>query len=433
MIKVRTLSSRAAGFDGNLDSLLADASESDPELERQVAAIIQEIRRRGDAALLDFTNRLDHRNAAAGDLEVAAGRIESAFAEIPTAVRAELEEAWRRIRVYHERQKVDSWTFEDDTGVLLGQKVTPLDRIGVYIPGGRAAYPSTVLMNVIPARIAGVREIIMTVPTPGGELNPVVLAAARIAGVDRIFSIGGAQAIAALAYGTETLPAVDKIVGPGNRYVAAAKRQVFGKVGIDLIAGPSEVVIISDGTTNPDWIAMDLFAQAEHDEDARAILICIDERFLKRVEQSMVRLLPEMERAVIIRAALERHGAIIHVASLDEAANVSNRIAPEHLELAVADPLPLAQKIRHAGAIFLGCHSAEVLGDYCAGPNHVLPTGRSARFSSPLGVYDFQKRSSVIMCSPNASARLARTASVLARAEGLTAHARAAEYRLLDD
>jgi len=433
MIDIKSLASSEADFDQSLNVLLADIAESDPEVERRVGAIIAEVRARGDAALVEFTNRLDRRRVRAGDLEIDRGRIQAAARQLSTDLRAGLETAARRIQDFHARQKADSWTFEDETGVLLGQKITALDRAGVYVPGGRAAYPSTVLMNVIPARVAGVREIIMAVPAPDDELNPAVLAAAHIADVDRIFTIGGAQAIAALAFGTETVPAVDKIVGPGNRFVAAAKRQVFGRVGIDMIAGPSEVVIVSDGTTDPDWIAMDLFAQAEHDEEARAMLICPDSPFLDRVRLSILQLLPGMEREKIIRASLERHGALIRVADLGEAAALVNRIAPEHLELAVAEPLELLGQIRHAGAIFLGCHSAEVLGDYCAGPNHVLPTGRSARFSSPLGVYDFQKRSSLTRCSAEAGATLAKTASVLARAEGLTAHARAAEYRLHKD
>jgi histidinol dehydrogenase len=340
-----------------------------------------------------------------------------------------LEQAAARIREFHLRQVQTGFAYDDGTGVRLGQRVTPLDRVGIYVPGGRASYPSSVLMNAVTARVAGVGEINMVVPAPGGKTSSSVLAAARIAGVDRVFSIGGAQAIAALAWGTATVPAVDKIVGPGNRYVAAAKRLVFGVVGIDMIAGPSEVVVVYDGGSDPAWAAMDLFAQAEHDEDARAILVCIGSGHADRVRQEMDRLLPELERGEIIRTALERNGAIITVADRAAAVVVVNRIAPEHLELAVSEPEQLLGSIRHAGAVFLGCHAAEVLGDYCAGPNHVLPTMRTARFSSPLGVPDFQKRTSVVQCTPKAGAALARIASVLARAEGLTAHARAAEYR----
>jgi histidinol dehydrogenase len=356
--------------------------------------------------------------------------LEEARLQIPDDLRRELEKAAVRIKDYHERQKLESWSYTDDDGNTLGQHVTPLDRVGVYVPGGKAAYPSSVLMNVIPAKVAGVNEIIMVVPAPNDELNSLVLAAASIVGVDRVFTVGGAQAVAALAYGTETIPKVDKIVGPGNRYVAAAKRLVFGTVGIDMIAGPSEVLIVCDGQSNPDWVAMDLFAQAEHDEDACSILISPDDAFLDAVKKSIEQLLPEMERADIIKSSLENNGALILVQDMDNAIALVNRIAPEHLELSVAEPESLLPGICNAGAIFMGTYAAEVLGDYCAGPNHVLPTSRTARFSSPLGVYDFQKRSSLIMCTEKSASGLAATASVLARGEGLTAHARSAEYRI---
>ncbi len=427
---IRRLDSGDAGFDRQLNALLVRSTEPDGEVTAAVQAILADVAQRGDAALLEYTNRLDERVASLGDLEIPAERLEEAVRAIPREQREGLETAAGRIRDYHLRQKQESWQYQDGDGNTLGQQITPLDRVGVYVPGGRAAYPSSVLMNVIPARVAGVGEIIMTVPCPRGEANPLVLAAARLAEVDRVFSVGGAQAIAALAYGTGLIPAVDKIVGPGNRYVAAAKRLVFGRVGIDMIAGPSEVLIISDGGGDPDWAAMDMFAQAEHDEQACALLISPDAGFLTAVEHSIERLLPEMERSAIIRASLENNGALIQVRDLDEALRLANAIAPEHLELATADPKPLLPRIRHAGAIFLGYHAAEVLGDYCAGPNHVLPTSRTARFSSPLGVYDFQKRSSVIMCTQSSAASLAATAAVLARGEGLTAHARSAEYRI---
>ena len=408
---------------------MTHGDEPDAGVIATVQDIINDVRRRGDAALLEYTNRLDRRHALSQDLEipmtVAAGHVSA----IPADLRKALEDSAERIRAYHERQKQESWYYQDLQGNTLGQQVTPLDRVGVYVPGGKAAYPSSVLMNVIPARVAGVGEIIMVVPCPNGEQNALVLAAAAIAGVDRIFSVGGAQAIAALAYGTESIPRVDKIAGPGNIYVATAKRLVFGAVGIDMIAGPSEVLILSDGKGNPDWIAMDLLAQAEHDELASALLICPDLDFLDAVTASINRLLPTLERAKIIRTALENNGALILVKDLDEAASLANQIAPEHLELAVEEPELLLPAIRHAGAIFMGRFSAEVLGDYCAGPNHVLPTARTARFSSPLGVYDFQKRSSVIRCTEQSVNGLAATASVLARGEGLTAHARSAEYR----
>ena len=429
-MRLRSFSSRDADFDAVLGELLSRMGEPDAEVEREVAAIIRDVRARGDAALIEHTRRLDRRVVEAADLEIPAGKLKEALASLAAPLRTALDTATRRIRAFHEKQKAESWSFEDGEGVVLGQQITPLDRVGVYVPGGRAAYPSSVLMNIIPARVAGVGEIIMTVPAPQGELDPAVLAAAHLAGADRVFSVGGAQAVAALAFGTESIPAVDKITGPGNRWVAAAKRQVFGHVGIDMIAGPSEVVIISDGSSDPEWVALDMLAQAEHDEEARAILICTDAAFITRVESALQHRLRGLERAEIARVSLERNGAVIQAADLTEAAGISNRIAPEHLELAVSEPERLLPRIRHAGAIFLGSYSAEVLGDYCAGPNHVLPTGRSARFASPLGVYDFQKRSSLMKCSPRSGGLLAETASVLARAEGLTAHAQAAECRL---
>jgi histidinol dehydrogenase len=393
--------------------------------------IIAAVRADGDAALIDYTRRFDGWNpAAAADLEIPLARIRQAWERIPKAQRQALAHSAERISAYAERQKMDSWTYTEADGTLLGQQVTPLDRVGLYVPGGKAAYPSSVLMNALPAKVAGVAEIIMVVPTPGGELNELVLAAAHVSGVDRVFAVGGAQAVAALAYGTATIPAVDKIVGPGNIYVATAKRAVFGQVGIDMVAGPSEILVICDGCTDPDWIAMDLFSQAEHDEDAQSILLSQDGAFLDSVADSIDRLLPQMERSEIIAAALRERGALIHVSDLDEAVELANFIAPEHLELSVEEPQRMATRIRHAGAIFMGRYTSEPLGDYCAGPNHVLPTSRTARFSSPLGVYDFQKRSSLIMVSPAGADALGRTASTLARGEGLTAHARSAEYRL---
>lgn len=430
MIRIDTIDSREAGFADRVRRLAASAATADPELDRQVAAIIADVRGRGDEALLEYTNRFDNRSVAdAAGLEVPVARLDAALGQVDAGIVAALEAAAGRIRAYHERQLAASWNYDDGTGVSLGQKVTPLDSVGVYVPGGRASYPSSVLMNVIPAHVAGVRSIVMAVPAPRDELNPVVLAAARIAGVDRVFTIGGAQAVAALAFGTATIPAVHKIVGPGNRWVAAAKRQVFGIVGIDMIAGPSEIVVVADGSADPDWVAMDLFAQAEHDEAARAILVTADAKFAERVRASMERLLPGQERSATIAAALAGHGAFILVKDLDEAAGVVNVLAPEHLQLAVEDPDALLENIRHAGAVFLGHYAAEVLGDYCAGPNHVLPTGGSARFSSPLGVYDFQKRTSIIRCTPQGGAQLAEVAARLARAEGLPAHAGAADLR----
>ncbi|MCH8263238.1 MAG: histidinol dehydrogenase [Proteobacteria bacterium] len=429
-MKLRRLNSSDVAFKEQLESLLANTDEPTAEISRVVESILVDVKTRGDAALLEYTNRFDDRDASIEDLEIPVAELEKALETIPAELRKGLEHAASRVRDYHERQKLESWSYKDKEGNTLGQQVTPLDRVGLYVPGGKAAYPTSVLMNAIPAHVAGVPEIIMVVPTPKGEANQMVLAAAAISGVNQVFSVGGAQAIAALAYGTASVPRVDKIVGPGNIYVATAKRRVFGIVGIDMIAGPSEVVVVSDGESNPDWVAMDLFAQAEHDEEACSILICPEVEFLDAVEESISRLLPEMERKDIIRSSLDKNGALILVEDIDEAIDLVNQIAPEHLELSVAAPEPLLPKIRHAGAIFMGHYAAEVLGDYCAGPNHVLPTARTARFSSPLGVYDFQKRSSVIMCTEQSASTLALTASVLAHGEGLTAHARAAEYRI---
>ncbi|MCF1183391.1 histidinol dehydrogenase [Marichromatium gracile] len=430
MTEIQRLDTTDADYQERLDGLLAWESVSDDRVQQTVAEIIREVRARGDAALIDYTARFDRWSpAAAADLEIPRARLATAWERIPAAQREALEQAAARIRAYAEHQCVESWSFEEADGTLLGQQVTPLDRAGLYVPGGKAAYPSSVLMNAIPAKVAGVAELIMVVPTPDGELNELVLAAAHVAGVDRAFAIGGAQAVAALAYGTESVPPVDKVVGPGNIYVATAKRAVFGQVGIDMVAGPSEILVVCDGQTDPDWIAMDLFSQAEHDQDAQSILVSWDHDFLDRVAASIERLLPTMERAEIIATALRARGALIAARDLDDAIAVANQIAPEHLELSVADPQAVVGRIRHAGAIFMGRYTAEALGDYCAGPNHVLPTSRTARFSSPLGVYDFQKRSSLIMASAAGAATLSRTASVLARGEGLTAHARSAEYR----
>ncbi|MHB1941767.1 MAG: histidinol dehydrogenase [Acidiferrobacteraceae bacterium] len=433
MTGMRRLDTGSPDFGIELETLLGRGPQQDDDVEQRVRMIIADVRREGDAALLRYTREYDHLDIReAATLEVAPKRLKAALAGIPLEQRQALEEAARRIHRYHERQKQESWSYDDGQGIILGQQITPLDRVGLYVPGGKASYPSSVLMNAIPARIAGVPEVVMVVPTPDGVVNDLVLAAAAIAGVSRVFRVGGAQAIAALAYGTDTVPRVDKIVGPGNVYVATAKRMVYGQVAIDMIAGPSEIVIVCDGDTDPDWVAMDLFSQAEHDERAQSILISPDAAFLSVVDQAMDRALAGMERAEVIGAALARNGALILVRSLDEAADVVNRIAPEHLELSIRDPAAVAAKVRHAGAIFLGRHTAEALGDYCAGPNHVLPTSGTARFSSPLGVYDFQKRTSMIGCSPEGAAHLGRTASVLARAEGLTAHARSAEYRMGD-
>ena len=434
MAEIRTLSTDDKEFDSQLDELLAWESVSDADVQRVVQQVITDIRSQGDAALQEYTSRFDGWDPnSVAEMEVSVSRLEQAWDGLPQEKKTALQHAADRIRSYAERQKMESWSYTEEDGTVLGQQVTPLDRVGLYVPGGKAAYPSSVLMNAIPAKVAGVPEVIMAVPTPGGTLNELVLAAAYVSGVDRVFTMGGAQAVAALAYGTETIPPVDKIVGPGNIYVATAKRTVFGQVGIDMVAGPSEILVICDGKTDPDWVAMDLFSQAEHDEDAQSILISPDADFLRDVQESIERLLPSMEREEIITVALRERGALILCQDLDEACDLANHIAPEHLELSVAEPQEMAQKIRHAGAIFMGRHTSEPLGDYCAGPNHVLPTSRTARFSSPLGVYDFQKRSSLIMVSEQGADSLGRTASVLSRGEGLTAHARAAEFRLRDE
>jgi histidinol dehydrogenase len=428
---MRRLSTVQPDFDALLDELLVFEATQDPAIDQVVADIVADVKVRGDVALVEYTRRFDDLKVLdASDLEIGRDACERALATLPEPRRAALVTAAERVRTYHERQRAESWTFHDAQGNELGQRVTALDRVGVYVPGGKAAYPSSVIMNVMPAKVAGVREIVMAVPTPRGERNPLVLAAAALCGVDSVYSIGGAQAIAAMAYGTETLPAVDKIVGPGNAYVAAAKRRVFGVVGIDMIAGPSEILVVSDGKSNPDWVAMDLFSQAEHDELAQAILVSPDTTFIDAVEQSIRRQLPGMSRRDIIKNSLEGRGAFIEVRDLDEACEIVNRIAPEHLELSVDDAEPLLAKIRHAGAIFIGRYASEALGDYCAGPNHVLPTSRTARFSSPLGVYDFQKRSSVIRISREGAAKLGPVAAELAYGEGLTAHARSAEFRM---
>ncbi len=431
MSVVRRLSTREPGFLQTLDALLAFDSSQDDSIERTVAEILAGVRSIGDAAVLDYTRRFDHLDVRhMAELELPKREWEAAEASLPAAQREALEQAAGRIAIYHQRQLAGSWDYTEADGTRLGQKVTPLDRVGLYVPGGKAAYPSSVLMNAIPAKVAGVGELIMVVPTPHGERNALVLAAARITGVDRIFTIGGAQAVGALAYGTQTIAQVDKITGPGNAYVAAAKRRVFGTVGIDMVAGPSEVLIISDGKGNPDWVAMDLFAQAEHDELAQSILLCTSVDFIAAVSASIETLLPQMPRRETIATSLANRGALIQVTDLDEACAIANRIAPEHLELCVEDAEQWIDKIRHAGAIFVGHYSVEALGDYCAGPNHVLPTMRSARFSSPLGVYDFQKRTSIIQISADGADRLGRIASTLARGEGLQAHARSAEMRL---
>ena len=428
---LRRWSSRDADFLSRLDALLAFESGADAGIEAAVSEILAEVRTHGDVAVIDYTRRFDHlRVDTMAELELSPAELAAAHAALPAEQRDALKRAAERIRAYHQRQVAESWEYTEADGTRLGQKITPLDRVGLYVPGGKAAYPSSVLMNALPAKVAGVKEMIMVVPTPRGERNALVLAAAHLAGVDRVFSIGGAQAVGALAYGTQSIAQVDKIVGPGNAYVAAAKRRVFGVVGIDMVAGPSEVLVIADASANPDWVAMDLFAQAEHDELAQSILLCPDAAFIERVAASIAKLLPTMPRHEVITASLSGRGALIEVASLDEACSIANRIAPEHLELAVAEPRALVDQIRHAGAIFIGHYASESLGDYCAGPNHVLPTSRSARFSSPLGVYDFQKRSSLIEVSAAAAQTLGPIAATLAHGEGLTAHARAAELRL---
>lgn len=428
---MRRLNTASADFDSALAQLTAWEEEADLAVNQTVAAIIADIGKRGDTALLEYTARFDQLVVdSVAQLEISRERQLSALDRIEPGQREALEYAAQRVRSFHQHQLQQSWQYTDDSGNLLGQQITALDRVGIYVPGGKASYPSSVLMNALPAKVAGVAEIIMVVPAPGGEINDLVLAAAYIAEVDRVITIGGAQAIAALALGTAALPAVDKIVGPGNIYVATAKRQVFGRVGIDMVAGPSEILIICDGATDPDWVAMDLFSQAEHDENAQSLLLCPDSAYLDAVQSSIDRLLPDMDRADMISASLATRGAMILTRDLADAVAVSNRLAPEHLELSVADPESLLPQIRHAGAIFMGPFTSEALGDYCAGPNHVLPTSRSARFSSPLGVYDFQKRSSVIMCSKDGVQELGAMASVLARGESLTAHARSAEMRL---
>ncbi|MBX3651622.1 MAG: histidinol dehydrogenase [Burkholderiales bacterium] len=428
---MRRLSTTDADFDARLAELLAFESAQDPQVDAAVAAILADVKARGDAAVLEYTARFDGVSAKfPGELEIPQAELQAALKRIPAVRRDALEAAAARVREYHEHQRAASWGYTDADGNELGQQVTPIDRAGLYVPGGKAAYPSSVIMNAVPAKVAGVGEVIMTVPTPRGEKNDLVLAAAAICGVDRVFTIGGAQAVAALAYGTATIPQVDKITGPGNAYVAAAKRRVFGVVGIDMVAGPSEILVVCDGSTDPDWVAMDLFSQAEHDELAQSILLAPDAKYLDAVQSSITRLLPEMPRRAVIEASLAGRGALILVRNLEEACALVNRIAPEHLELSVENAQALLPKIRHAGAIFLGRYTSEALGDYCAGPNHVLPTSRTARFSSPLGVYDFQKRSSVIRVSPEGAEKLGRIAVELATGEGLPAHARSAELRL---
>ncbi|HSI43254.1 MAG TPA: histidinol dehydrogenase [Methylotenera sp.] len=430
-MKIRRFSTTEHDFDDKLKALLAFETTQDDNIDIVVANILKDVKTRGDSAVLEYTNRFDKTGATAlSQLEISKEELTSALNGLPANQREALQAAADRVRSYHEKQVMASWTYTEDDGTLLGQQVTSLDRVGLYVPGGKAAYPSSVLMNAIPAKVAGVQELIMVVPTPNGEKNALVLAAAAISGVDRVFCIGGAQAVGALAYGTETVPQVDKIVGPGNAYVAAAKRRVFGVVGIDMVAGPSEILVICDGKTNPDWVAMDLFSQAEHDELAQAILLSPDADFLDKVSASIQKLVEEMPRKEIITTSFQDRGALIQVRDLDEAAEISNYIAPEHLELSIDEPLTFSKKIKHAGAIFMGRDTCEALGDYCAGPNHVLPTSRTARFSSPLGVYDFQKRSSLIMVSPEGAQKLGKVASTLAHGEGLTAHARSAEYRL---
>ncbi len=430
-MNIRRLSSSDANFSADLDALLAYEATADEKLEATVAAILNDVRVRGDAAVLEYTARFDRLSlTGAAQMELPKEELKSAFDALPADQRKALEAAAARVTEYHQKQVQASWSYQDAEGTLLGQQVTPLDRVGLYVPGGKAAYPSSVLMNALPAKVAGVAELVMVVPTPDGLKNPLVLAAAYLSGVDRGFTIGGAQAVAALAYGTASIPKVDKIVGPGNAYVASAKRRVFGICGIDMIAGPSEILVICDGNTDPDWIAMDLFSQAEHDELAQAILLSPDKNFIDAVAKSIDRQLIQMPRREIIGTALESRGALIHVESLEEACAISNRIAPEHLELSVEDPQSLLPGLRHAGAIFMGRYTSESLGDYCAGPNHVLPTSGTARFSSPLGVYDFQKRSSLIQVSERGAQTLGRIASTLAFGEGLQAHAQSALYRI---
>lgn len=430
-MNIKRLNTQDAGFKAELKALLAFETAQDDSIDQVVANILRDVKTRGDAAVLEYTNRFDKTNAASlAALEIPQAALQAALAGLPAAQREALQAAAARVRSYHEKQIMQSWQYTEADGTLLGQQVTALDRVGLYVPGGKAAYPSSVLMNAIPAKVAGVQELVMVVPTPNGEKNSLVLAAAAVCGVDRVFCIGGAQAVGALAYGTETVPQVDKIVGPGNAYVAAAKRRVFGVVGIDMVAGPSEILVISDGKSNPDWTAMDLFSQAEHDELAQAILLSPSAEFLDQVEASIARQVVDMPRQEIIRTSLQNRGALIQVKDLAEAAEICNYIAPEHLELSMDDALAFSKQIKHAGAIFMGRDTCEALGDYCAGPNHVLPTSRTARFSSPLGVYDFQKRSSLIMVSSAGAQTLGKIAATLAYGEGLQAHARSAEYRL---
>lgn len=429
--QIRRLSTEDANFAEQFRALLAYEEQRDPHVEGAVADIIHAVRKRGDEALLEFTEKFDRvKVGSAAELEIGQEALKHAFDTLDSAQRDALKVAAQRVRAFHERQVAESWEFTEADGTRLGQRVTPLDRAGLYVPGGKAAYPSSVLMNAVPAKVAGVKEVIMVVPTPSGVKNQMVLAAAHLAGVDRVFTIGGAQAVAALAYGTQTVPRVDKIVGPGNAYVAEAKRRVFGAVGIDMIAGPSEILVICDGSTNADWIAMDLFSQAEHDEMAQSILLSPSKEFLDQVQASIKRLMDSMPRATVIATSLKNRGALIQVRDMDEACELSNQIAPEHLELSVQDPDAWVGKLRHAGAIFMGPYSSESLGDYCAGPNHVLPTAGTARFSSPLGVYDFQKRSSIIFASREGASTLGEVAAELAYGEGLPAHARSAEYRV---
>ncbi len=430
-VPIKRLSTADADFTARIDALLAFEAAADEHIERTVATILADVKARGDAAVVEYTNRFDRLAVSSpAELELGRAELQAALDGLPAERRAALEAAAGRIRAYHERQKLEGWTYSEADGTRLGMMVTPLDRVGLYVPGGKAAYPSSVLMNAIPAKVAGVGELIMVVPTPDGEKNQLVLAAACLAGVDRVFAIGGAQAVAALAYGTARVPQVDKIVGPGNAYVATAKRRVFGIVGIDMVAGPSEILVVSDGSGNADWVAMDLFSQAEHDELAQSILICTDAAFIDRVQASIDKLLPTMPRKAVIETSLTNRGAFILVRDLQEAIAIANRVAPEHLELSLADPDPWVEHIHHAGAIFIGHYTSESLGDYCAGPNHVLPTSGSARFSSPLGVYDFQKRTSLIKVSRAGAQTLGRIASTLAHGEGLPAHAKSAEYRL---
>jgi len=433
-MKIKKLDTLNVNFETELKTHVGFDADSSENIIKTVNDIVERLKKEGDSALIDFTNRFDQMNISiASELEISSKELSSALDNLPESQKKSLEIAAQRIVNYHNKQKIDSWSYDDETGSSFGQKVTPMDKVGLYVPGGKAAYPSSVLMNAIPAKVAGVKELIMVVPTPGGEKNPLVLAAAKLSGVDRVFGIGGAQAVAALAYGTETIPKVDKIVGPGNAYVAEAKRKVFGAVGIDMIAGPSEILIICDGKTNPDWIAMDLFSQAEHDELAQSILISPDQNFLSMVEKSIEKLIEKMDRKKIIETSLKGRGLFILTKDLIEAAEVSNIIAPEHLELSVEDPDELLEYIRHAGAVFMGRNTCEAVGDYCAGPNHVLPTSGTAKFSSPLGVYDFQKRSSIINLSEKSASELGLIAEELAMGEGLQAHAMSAKYRVKDE